>query len=208
MKADTLMKAVDALFALREAAKHFMPPRDERPRSIQHAPSLPPASAAQGPGGPLEARLAGVVVAALKEAFDRDHARLELERSQIDDQRRRSEAALGLELRRQAADRELARLRLVAGAAMIGWIASVVMLGAGFVGESAAARACIAASWGLLLAALGAAFTGQQRIGASLPPPPGFPPSDSPVAGGGTAGAASLWLLLAGLAVTAVSLLF
>jgi hypothetical protein len=74
------------------------------------------------------------------------------------------------------------------------------MLGAGFVGESAAARACIAGSWGLLLAALGAAFSGQQRIGASLP-------QDPPSAGGGPAGAASLWLLLAGLAATAVSLL-
>ena len=193
------MKAVDALFALREAAKHFRPQRDDRPRSTE-PPPLPSVATAQSQGGPLEARLASVVVAALKEAFDRDHARLELERSQIEDQRRRSEAALGLELRRQAADRELARLRLVAGAAMIGWIASVVMLGAGFVGESAAARACIAASWGLLLAALGAAFSGQQRIGASLP-------EDSRVSGGGPAGAASLWLLLAGLAVTAVSLL-
>lgn len=199
MKAATLMKAVDALFALREVAKRFMPPRDDRPRPADPS-ALPSISTAQGQGGPLEARLASVVVAALKEAFDRDHARLELERSQIDDQRRRSEAALGLELRRQAADRELARLRLIAGAAMIGWIASVVMLGAGFVGESAVARTCIAGSWGLLLAALGAAFSGQQRIGAALP-------LDSAIAGGGPAGAASLWLLLAGLAVTAVSLL-
>lgn len=199
MNAATLMKAVDALFALREVAKRFMPPRDDRARPAEQS-GLPSISTAQGQGGPLEARLASVVVAALKEAFDRDHARLELERSQIDEQRRRSEAALGLELRRQAADRELARLRLIAGAAMIGWIASVVMLGAGFVGESTAARASIAGSWGLLLAALGAAFSGQQRIGASLP-------QDSAIAGGGPAGAASLWLLLAGLAVTAVSLL-
>ena len=39
-------------------------------------------------GGPLEARLAGVVVAALKEVFDRDSVRLEMERSQIDAERR------------------------------------------------------------------------------------------------------------------------
>ncbi|RPJ84398.1 MAG: hypothetical protein EHM13_04470, partial [Acidobacteria bacterium] len=32
--------------------------------------------------GPIEARLAGIVVAALKEAFDRDSARLDLERDQ------------------------------------------------------------------------------------------------------------------------------
>ena len=37
-----------------------------------------------GPLGQLETRLAGVVVAALKEAFDRDRARMDLERTQMD----------------------------------------------------------------------------------------------------------------------------
>ena len=53
-----------------------------------------------------------MVVAALKEAFDRDHARLELERGQLEEERRRAAAALQAELRRQAIDRELGRLRL------------------------------------------------------------------------------------------------
>jgi len=196
----TLFKAVDALVAFREAAKRFTgsaPASSEPARAAE--PAGPPA-AMQGLAGQIETRLTNVVVAALKEAFDRDHTRLELERSQMDEQRRRAEAALRLEIRRQAADRELARLRLVAGAAMIGWIASVVMLGAGFVGASTVARACIAGGWGLLLAALGAAFSGQRRIGASLP-------EDSHAADAGMAGTASLWLLLAGLAITAVSLL-
>ena len=50
--------------------------------------------AAARPAG-LEARLAGVVVAALKEAFDRDTRRLELEREQLDAERaaRRARAA-------------------------------------------------------------------------------------------------------------------
>ena len=43
--------------------------------------------------GPLEARLAGVVVAALKEAFDRDHQRLELEREQMREQNAARRAA-------------------------------------------------------------------------------------------------------------------
>jgi hypothetical protein len=161
---------------------------------------MPGSAAAQGLAGQIETRLTTVVVAALKEAFDRDHARLELERAHMDEQRRRAEAALRLELRRQAADRELGRLRLVGGAAMVGWIASVIMLGAGFVGESMAARAGIAVGWALLLAALGAAFSGQARVGATLP-------EDTTMANGGAAGAASLWLLLAGLAATALSLL-
>src|SRR5262245_35080678 len=58
-------------------------------------------------GGALEARLAGVVVAALKEAFDRDHQRLDLERERIDGERQRAERALRLELRRQAGEREI-----------------------------------------------------------------------------------------------------
>ena len=199
MNVVTLFKAVDALMAFREAAKRFKAPGGAAEPPPPRDP-VPASTAVQGLAGQIETRLTNVVVAALKEAFDRDHARLELERAQIDEQRRRAEATLRLELRRQAADRELGRLRLVAGAAMVGWIASVVMLGAGFVAESLAARACIAAGWALLLGALGAAFSGQGRVGATLP-------DDAHMANGGPAGAASLWLLLAGLAATAVSLL-
>ena len=49
--------------------------------------------------------MAGVLVAALKEAFDRDGTRLEMERSQIEAERRRAEEALRAELRRQAGER-------------------------------------------------------------------------------------------------------
>src|SRR3954453_10252973 len=71
--------------------------------------------------GQVEARLAGVVVAALKEAFDRDSARLEMERAQIDAERRRAEEALRAELRRQEAERMLGQLRLVAVMALATW---------------------------------------------------------------------------------------
>ena len=199
MNVATLFKAVDALMAFREAAKRFKGTASTAESAISREP-VPPPAMVQGLAGQIETRLTSVVVAALKEAFDRDHARLELERAQMDEQRRRAEAALRMEMRRQAADRELGRLRLVAGAALIGWIASVVILGAGFVGESMTARACIARGWALLLAALGAAFSGQGRIGSARP-------EDMEAANGGPAAASSLWLLLAGLAATAVSLL-
>src|SRR5580765_812488 len=77
-----------------------------------------PAEALQSrPGvfGAIESRFAGVVVAALKEAFDRDARRLELEREYMEAERLRAERALKLELLRQAADREVGRLRLIAG---------------------------------------------------------------------------------------------
>jgi hypothetical protein len=135
----------------------------------------------------------------LKEAFDRDHARLELERAQMEEQRRRAEDALRAELRRQAADREVGRLRLLAGTALIGWIAAVVMLVARLDVASALSRGLMVASWAMLLGALGAAFTAQGRVGAA---PEGSPSTDA-----GPTGAAALWLLIAGLALAAISLL-
>jgi len=184
-----LFKAVDALIAARDVAKRF------RAGATAAEPAEPPA-APSGLVGQIETRLTNVVVAALKEAFDRDHARLELERSHLEEERRRAEAALQHELRRQALDRELARLRMLAATAMLGWIASVAMIAAGLAGASTAARVVLALGWLLLLGALGGAFTAQGRV-TTVPH----------AAAGGAAGAASLWLLLAGLAATATSLL-
>jgi hypothetical protein len=191
----SLIKAVDALMAFRDAAKRFNS-KETPPVDLTQAPL----AAAAGPGGHIEARLTSVVVAALKEAFDRDHTRLELERTHLEEERRRTEAAVQLELRRQAADRELARLRLLAGTALVGWIASVAIAAAGFAAESVLARIVLALAWLLLLGALGAAFTAQGQVGVSQP-------GDQRGAVAGAAGAASLWLLLAGLAATAISLL-
>ncbi len=141
-----------------------------------------------------------MVVAALKEAFDRDHARLEFERHQLDEQRRRAEEAMRLELRRQAADRELGRLRLLAGTALVGWIASVVALGARIGAVSTPGRVALAVGWALLLGALGAAFSAQGRVGADVPQ------SDRAI-DAGPAGSAALWLLIVGLGAIALSLL-
>ena len=67
------------------------------------------------------------MISALKEAFDRDAARLDAERAALDDQRRRAEEALRLELVRQAADRALARLRAIGVLALTIWIVSVLV---------------------------------------------------------------------------------
>jgi hypothetical protein len=194
MNFNNLFKAVDAMFALRDAAKRFKgwPPVPPAPDS-----AMSQSAAAQGLAGQIETRLSSVVVAALKEAFDRDHARLELERAQMEEEHRRAEEALRLELQRQAVERELSRLRLLAGAALIGWIASLVILGVHAGAASIAARVAIGTGWFLLLGALAAAFAAQGRVNASV--------SDKSrrIASGAT----PLWLLIAGLAVTAISLL-
>ncbi len=78
-------------------------------------------------GGRLETHLAGVVVAALKEAFDRDRTRLELERAQLEAERRRAQEALATELRRQATERALGQLRLIAVMALAAWMLSAAL---------------------------------------------------------------------------------
>src|SRR5688572_3846050 len=158
----SLIKAFNTVMAVRNAARTLK-------GGVPAETGLAPGNLGGGAfTGHLEARLTNVVVAALKEAFDRDHARLELERAQLDEQRRRAEEALRMELRRQAADRELGRLRLLAGTALVGWIGSVLLLVARLADASTASRAVVAAGWVLLLAALGAAFSAQGRIGASV----------------------------------------
>src|SRR3954467_2824400 len=73
-----------------------------------------PTDITDGTSRSLETRLAGVVVAALKEAFDRDRARMDLERTHVEAARRRAQGALAAELRRQTADRPVAQLKLLA----------------------------------------------------------------------------------------------
>src|SRR5688572_9681476 len=194
-----LLKAFDTIVVLREVARRFRAP--DAPASPNETAlagtSTPPAALT----GQIEARLTGVVVAALKEAFDRDHARLELERAQLEEQRRRAEDAMRAEIRRQAADREVGRLRLLAATALIGWIASVVLLVARLATASTASRALIAVAWLLLLGALGAAFTAQSRVTADTAEARVSMDVDP-------AGAAALWLLMGGLGLSAISLLF
>ena len=190
-----LFKAFDALVLLRDATRRFKG-ADRGPASFGEPPPQSPNALT----APIEARLTGVVVAALKEAFDRDHARLELERAQLEDQRRRAEDALRLELRRQAVDREVARLRFIAATALVGWIAAVAVMVVRLGAASALSRGLSAVGWLLLLAALGAAMMAQSRVSAS-------PLSSSATIDAEPAGAAALWLLIGGLAFGAIAIL-
>jgi hypothetical protein len=117
--------------------------------------------------GRLDTRLVGVVVAALQEVFDRDSRRLDLDREQAEAERQRSERALRLELLRQAADRELGRLRLVVGVAIVSCLATLFLSGR-LVGEHVASRVAVGGGWAFLLAALAISFVGQSRISAAV----------------------------------------
>jgi hypothetical protein len=169
----------------------------------------PPASASEDLQAPpqvqggLEARLAGVVVAALKEAFDRDSRRLELEREQLAAERMRAERAMRLELRRQAADHEIGRQRLLAGVAFAAWIGTLAF-SARLIGGTLGARIALGAGWMLLLGSIAASFAAQSQAAASVE---ALAADDDRRAEPGVAGAFALWLLLFGLVVIGVAAL-
>lgn len=151
--------------------------------------------------GPLETRLAGVVVAALKEAFDRDRARMDLERDTLEGDRSRAERALAAELRRQAADRALAQLKLIAVFAGLALLVSGVL--AAWIGgmRDGAAAVLLTVGWTLAVATLGCAFAASQQVTVWASE------TDPPPAGGSTLAAVAPWLLLGSLATVAASLL-
>ncbi len=163
------------------------------------------ALARRAAGGPLEARLAGVMVAALKEAFDRDHQRLEFEREQREADEKRAARLLKMELARQTGDREIGRLRLLAGVTVASWLGTL-LFAATVVQGGAGARGALAVGWLLLLAALATSLVAQSTIAstlAAIDETRGDPPMPS----AGAAGAATPWLVLAGLAVIALAVL-
>jgi hypothetical protein len=85
------LQVLDAVIGVTDLARS----RKIRKMSRESADQPQQLEAGGRPGlGGLEARLAGVVVAALKEAFERDTHRLELERDQLEAERLRAERAL------------------------------------------------------------------------------------------------------------------
>jgi hypothetical protein len=153
--------------------------------------------------GSLEHRLAGVVVAALKEAFDRDRARLDLERAQLEAERRRAEEALAAELRRQSAERALGQLRLIAIIAITGWILSAALMALLPGMRAGLPRTLLGLGWTLAFGALGCSFVGSTGISSWIET------TVASAAGTPRSGAASAapWVLLGALGAIAASLL-
>ena len=173
-----------------------------RPAAELESQQLAPGSRALGH---LETRLAGVVVAALKEAFDRDTRRLELEREQVEAERARAERALRLELLRQAGEREIGRLRLIAGVAVVSWLGSL-FFSTRLIGAGAGPKATVGVGWLLLIAALASAFAAQSRVAQRLDRVEiDAAPGDAVASG--LAGTAAPWLIVAGLAVIGFAVL-
>ena len=125
----------------------------------------------RGPGRRgFESRLAGVVVAALKETFDRDSRRLELEREQFEMARARAERALPLELARQSADREVSRARFITGTSAAMFVATLLFAPrlAGVAAASGSRDRCWASAWLLLLMAIASSLSEQSTLARVL----------------------------------------
>ena len=158
-----------------------------------------------GPVGTLETRLAGVVVAALKEAFDRDTKRLDLERAQLDAERDRAERALNLELLRQAGDREIGRLRLLAGVAVVTWTGTL-FFSARLMGGPTGVRIALGGGWLLLLGAIAMSFQAQSRVASALDRVGAIAERRDAISSG-ISGALALWFIVVGLALVGVAVL-
>jgi len=192
------LQLVDAALGVANFArgrKAPSPPSEEQSLQVE--------GGSRGPGG-LEARLAGVVVAALREAFERDTRRLDLEREQAEAERERAERALRLELRRQSADREIARLRLLGGVAVTAWLGTIVM-SARLIAGGLGARVSLGFGWLLLLGAIAASFMAQSRAAAAVEEMTGD--ESRRALGSSAAGAFALWLLLCGLVLVGLAAL-
>src|SRR4051812_4910395 len=152
------LQLIDAALGIANFARGW---KEAHPAAPREDGMQPVDAGARTPGG-LEARMAGVVVAALKEAFDRDARRLELEREQLAAERQRAERALQLELRRQAADREIGRLRLLAGVAVVAFLGTL-FLSSRLIAGGIAARGSLGVGWLFLLGAIATSFVAQSR---------------------------------------------
>lgn len=183
------MRVIDVVGGLAQMSGKLLPRRT--------LPGTP-----DGAPGMLETRLAGVVVAALKEAFDRDRARMDLERAQIDAERQRAEAALAAELKRQAADRALGQLRQILAIAVGVWMLSAVLAALLPGMRAGVPRSLLGVGWVLAFATLGCGFLGWQRISA-------WTAGDARGAVGpdNAAASAAPWMLLTALAAVGASLL-
>jgi hypothetical protein len=193
------LRVLDMLIGFTDLARGS---RTARPPADPETQQLAPGSRALGH---LETRLAGVVVAALKEAFDRDTHRLELEREQLEAERARAERALRLELLRQTGEREIGRLRLVAGVAAASWLGTL-FLSTRIVGGGLGPKLAIAIGWVLLIGALAVAFAAQSRVASALDRMSGEM-SEREAVTSGLPGMIAAWLVVAGLAAIGIAVL-
>ena len=187
------MGVVESLKHLAQLTGQFrkpQPPSDAAART----------TSSSGQFGQLETRLAGVLVAALNEAFDRDRARIDLEREHLDAERKRAEDALRAELQRQDLDRAQGRVRLAAIGALAVWMLSAA-LAVWLPGmHTGAPKWLLGAGWLLVLGSLASSLSSWRGLSLVKSSADGRP-------GARLAELVGMWCLLAAIALTGAALL-
>ncbi len=154
---------------------------------------------------PLAAGTEGLMPVASSERDEIERERLQLLRERDERERaerQRAELAMMLELQRQAGEREIARLRLLAGIAAATWIATLALatLHDHAMASGVAARVVLGFGWALLLMALALSFVAQNNVASSLiAMSSGDARAMKRGVSSGMAGGFPLWLIVAGL---------
>jgi hypothetical protein len=132
---------------------------------------------------------------------EREQRRMEFERERMEVERQRAERALKLERLRQAGDREIGRLRLMAGVAAFSLIGTLVFFGQVvstlFAALRPGTRFMLIGGWIVILAALVLSYSGQARVAESLAQV--SEPSGSERPSAGIVGALVPWFIALGL---------
>jgi len=159
------LRLIDVAFGLNDVVR--------RARGTGAAASRSELSLAAPAARPRDARLASVMMGALKEVFDRDSTRNELERQRVEEerlraeeQRQRAERAMRLELLRQAGDREIDRARTLLIAALVTVLGLLVVFVRGSAGTGGKVSLGLAVA--LLLVSIAVSSAEQGRISRRL----------------------------------------
>jgi hypothetical protein len=138
---------------------------------------------------------------------ERERRRMELERERMDVERQRVERALKLDLLRQAGDREIGRLRLMAAIAAASLIGVLVFFGQVvstlFAALRPGTRLTLIGGWILILIALVLSCSGQARVALSLAQVTDPTGTERPTAG--MVGTLVPWLIALGLALVGLA---
>ncbi len=98
---------------------------------------------------------------------ERNSAVDEARRRELEVERQRAERALKIEMLRQAGDREIGRLRLIAGLSIVSWIGALIV-SVTLSGTGTLDRVMVGAGWISLIAAVVTALVAQLRVSEAL----------------------------------------
>ncbi|HEY1913431.1 MAG TPA: hypothetical protein VGG73_21070 [Vicinamibacterales bacterium] len=147
----------------------------------------------------------------VRDEIERERLQLLRERDERERaERQRAELVMMLELQRQAGERELARLRLLAGIAAASWIATLALatMHDHAMASGLAARIVLGFGWALLLAAFALAFVAQNNVASSLAAmSSGDARAMKRGVSSGVAGGFPVWLIVAGLMLAGLAAL-